>query len=70
MAKNLNEREFDIRLVERRLRFGKIDTKAYQEHLKTLPDSTNNLQYLEVFEDKDATIVENLEDGLAFTLQP
>jgi len=67
MAKNLNECEFDLRLIERKVRMGKTDAKSYQDYLKSLPDSATQLEYIQVFEDKDATIAENFEvDGLTF----
>ena len=73
MSKTSNEREFDLRLIERNLRLGKADAKAYQDYLKTLPDSSANVQHVEVFEENnEVTIVDNFgsEADYSYKLEP
>jgi len=58
--------KFDRRLVETNIRDGFVDKKDYEKHLKSLPDSASNVDYVEVFEEEteDTSVDEN---DLTFT---
>ncbi len=60
---------FDVRLLERNLRDGKITKKEYDDYLKKLDDTSSNAEYIE-FEDE--TTIEtgassSISDDLTFT---
>lgn len=66
--RNSDIMKFDLRLVEREIREGKVDPKDYEAYLKKLPDDGQNAEYVEVFEEpvpEEAT--PHRADDLTFT---
>ncbi len=59
---------YDMRLLEYRFRKGVISKKDYDQFLKSLPDSADNVEYVEVFEEKPAE--ENADSGSFLTFAP
>jgi hypothetical protein len=53
-TKETQEREFDLRLIERKLRVGKLDPKEYEAYLKRLPNDEERGEYIEVYEEPSA----------------
>ncbi|MBT3182174.1 MAG: hypothetical protein HN337_06690 [Deltaproteobacteria bacterium] len=50
---NISEEvKFDNRLIKRLIREGKIDKQEYETYLKGLPDEENNVNYIDVYEEK------------------
>lgn len=43
--------KFDLRVVQQHLKKGTLDHKDYDKHLKSLPDSKENADYIQVFEE-------------------
>ena len=51
MTKNKEELDYDVRIVDRNIREGKVAKKDYDKYLKDLPDSEEKGEPL-VFEDE------------------
>ena len=59
---------FDYRLLEQRVRAGKVDKKDYQAFIKSLPDSESNADFIEVYEEE---VQEPADlDSLSLTFAP
>ena len=43
-----DEQLFDIRVIDRHVRKGTLDGKHVADYLKSLPDSSNNVDYIDV----------------------
>jgi hypothetical protein len=54
--------KFDTRVTEHGIRDGHLDPKELERHLKSLPDESAKVTYIEVFEEKPPE-----EDELTFT---
>ncbi|OQA60504.1 MAG: hypothetical protein BWY40_00940 [bacterium ADurb.Bin270] len=60
--------KFDVRVSEKLLQDGTLDTKDYEKYLKELPDESANMSYISVFDEEteqDAETTEPIE-GLTF----
>ena len=53
-TKKQDEKQYDLRVIERRLSRGQLDPKEYEAYLKSLPDDTAAVEYIEVFEEPPA----------------
>ena len=53
-TKKSDDRQYDLRVVERRLTKGQLDQKEYEAFLKNLPDEAAGAEYLDVFEEPPA----------------
>lgn len=66
MADTLDPKHLDKRTAERYLRSGQLDEKAYERHLKSLPDVADKAAPVETaMEDEDYEVDEDedMEDG-------
>lgn len=61
MSKNLQEKHFDIRVVNRYLKNGNITEKDLKEHYKSLPNDEDNFELVMIEED-DIGIGETLSE--------
>lgn len=52
MKQQMDLELFDQRILEQRLRHGAISKKDYEKFLKSLPESKDNIDYIEVFEEE------------------
>lgn len=62
--------QFDLRLITYRSRQGIVTKESYEAHLKTIPDSATNVDYIDVtFEPKVEEVTERSDSygSLAFT---
>jgi hypothetical protein len=50
-TRELEERKFDLRVIERHLREETIEKKEYEDFLKKLPDDASNADYTEAYEE-------------------
>jgi hypothetical protein len=66
-TKKTDERQFDLRIVERRLAKGQLDPKEFESYLKNLPDEEPNADYIEVYEEPPAEELTPHIDELTFT---
>ena len=65
MADTLDPKTLDKRTAERYLRTGQLDEKAYERHLKSLPDVAEKAATVETMmqdEDFDDDLDEDLDD--------
>jgi len=53
----IGEKNFDVRLIERRIHKGDIKQSEYEKHLKALPDDEENGQWVDL--DAEEEIQEN-----------
>jgi len=58
--------KYDLRILDRELRDGKISRKDYDAYLKSLPDDESRAEYVEVFEE-GSDIPTPVEGDLTFT---
>jgi len=58
--------KYDIRVLDRELREGKISHKDYEAYLKSLPDEESRGEYVEVFEE-GSDVPTPAEGDLTFT---
>lgn len=69
MADTLDPKHLDKRTAERYLRSGQLDEKAYERHLKSLPDVAEKATVVETamdgddFEEQDDEDMEGDEEG-------
>ncbi len=54
----IGEKNFDIRLIERRIHKGEIKQSEYDRYLKSLPDDEENSQWVDVAAEEE-TVEEN-----------
>lgn len=47
LAKALEQKKYDVRLVDKLIHEGKLTLDAHQKHLSNLDDSTENMMYTE-----------------------
>ena len=60
--------EFDIRLIDYNLNNGKIDKKNLDKHLASLPDSADNLEYVDMNEEPASEEIDDMPTSdLAFS---
>ena len=65
-----DDNQFDLRLIAYRSRQGIITKESYDAHLKTIPDSAANVEYIDAaFEPKVEEVTERSDSygSLAFT---
>lgn len=67
MATKNNEKQFDLRTVERRIAKGEIDPKDYESYLKSLPDDEKNYELRQVYEEPPPEEATPFVDELTFT---
>jgi hypothetical protein len=65
-TKETNAGIFDVRLTERLIRLGKLDTKEHEAYLKRLPNDEERAEYIEVYEEPAAVPPSDAET-LTFT---
>lgn len=66
-TKKTDYRQFDLRVVERRIAKGQLDTQDYEAFLKALPDEEPLAEYLEVYEEPPAEEATPLAEAPTFT---
>lgn len=49
--KMTDEMKFDLRVIERKIGKGEIDSKEYEAFLKKLPNDEAHAEYIDVFEE-------------------
>ena len=64
----LEEMKFDVRVSEKLLQDGTLDTKEHEKYIKSLPDESANVAYMPVFSEaqEDRTGQSNSAEGLTF----
>jgi hypothetical protein len=62
MADTLDPKHIDKRTAERYLRSGQLDEKAYERHIKSLPDVTEKSVPVETAMDGDIDMDEDFDD--------
>ena len=67
VSKKVDEHQFDLRVVERRLAKGQLDPKEYDAFLKSLPDDEANGEWIEVYEEPPADELTPHVDEPTFT---
>lgn len=69
MTKPKGEQIYDLRTLEQFLRDGMITQKDYNAYLKSLPNSEENADYIEVYEEPVSTTDPTHPEGtLAFSM--
>lgn len=66
-SKHQDEKQYDLRVVERRLRHGQLDSKEYEAYLKALPDDEAKADWVEVYEEPPLEELTPHIDELTFT---
>lgn len=66
-TKNPDAKQFDLRVIERRLAKGQTDPKEYEAYLKGLPDDEAKATWIEVYEEPPLEELTPHADELTFT---
>lgn len=66
MAERFPLAQYDYRIVDYLIRAGIVSQKDYEAFLKAMPDSENNAEYIEVYEEPGLLDNNHEDAGLAF----
>lgn len=66
-AKKFDLQIFDLRVIERRLATGEVDSKEYADYLSSLPDDAKQAAWIEVYEDPPSEELTPRAEELTFT---
>ena len=69
MKKEMTLKEYDLRTLEHKMRKEVISKKDYEDFLKSIPDSTDNADYIDAYMEPESDVSGD-EPTPALTFEP